>query len=666
METVLAVVRSGTAESLLIFNLFHLLLAGVTLFVLLYQLRPVKEASDVSDRLLAVGFSLIALRFGISTVYFGARFFYGATVPPATLERVTHAVLTCALIIIVAAFRCDISERHRLVEWVVLSCIGVMSLAVVDAMQGSRALLTGAHPHSAAMVVFDLGAIIALAISVAEVGRTGLAQRRAYMVVLGLFGCAFLLHLATAVAGGGMEVFVGQAEEFLVSAALFGFAWLMGERSPKLLDRIFVRLNLTFIVLAVMIMTVTAAMEKYQYIRLAEQRALPFSDFLLNEINRYGARGEDLEHILHHTSVADRVVAEFGNVPELREVKLYLDAQQARFRYTDNWSVRQEVVPRLPEAAHDGASDPNIFPMLIVPLDKRPHSGNRMEFLGTMDYINRYIGKYIIFIYAVFTVVVVMATGIIGIIVAETDRQLQRKYAEVEESHRRLAQAAKLASIGELAGGMAHEINTPITSILSLATHMAEDRGSWGLSTRQRSSLQLIARQAERVSRIVGGLLNFSRQSNLRIADVEVAEVLETAITLMQYRLDAVGIQVQRTVEPGLSVRADAGALTEVVLNLLTNAIDAMPTGGVIRIRACTTPEGVRLEVVDAGIGILPEQLPRIFDPFYTTKDPGRGTGLGLSVSHGIVKRHGGEIWAESTPGAGTTFVVTLPAEAKV
>ncbi|MFB3917522.1 MAG: sensor histidine kinase [Terriglobales bacterium] len=668
MGTISWLVQNGTAETLLIFNLFHVLLAGLTLLVLLYQLRPLKEPADLSDRLLAVVFALLVLRFALLTFSFGTRFFYGAGLQSLPLEHATHALLVCAFIILVATFEALSGNKRRVIPWMLLGCAGAIAITLLDGGLASRLWISGARPHSASMLMCDVVALAAIALSARAVVRNGLPSGRAYLAALALCALALVLHFACALESARAEVFLWEAEEVVLSASLFVFAWVVGERSPNLLDRIFVRLNLTFIVLASLIMLVTAGMEKYQYMRLAEQRSLQFAEFLRNEINR--AKGEDFTEVLRHTSVSDRVIAEFANIPELRRVNVYLGSQQAIFGYTDSWLIKYEIRATTAVASDSAIPEPaNSFQMVSLPLESSPvrNKANRIELLGTMDYIDRYIGKYIIFIYSVFTVVVVLATGIIGIIVAETDRQLKRKYTELEETHRQLTHAAKLASIGELAGGMAHEINTPITSILSLASHMAEDRSAPGLTARQRSSLQLIANQAERVSRIVSGLLNFSRQSQLHLSQVEVAGVLETAITLIQHRLDDHGIRLERQITFGLSVYADAGALTELVLNLLTNAIDAMPSGGTLVVEASSNSEGgVRLAVKDTGVGILPEQMPRIFDPFYTTKEPGRGTGLGLSVSHGIVKKHGGEIWAESEPGAGTTFVVVLPAEARV
>jgi signal transduction histidine kinase len=407
-------------------------------------------------------------------------------------------------------------------------------------------------------------------------------------------------------------------------------------------------------------------MEKYQYLRLAEERSMDLAEFLRGHIIYYQRQGENLERIFHHPEVLRRVVVEFGTMPELREVTVHLDSRRASFRYTKDREVKEEIVrlpgPSSPEA---GTGLPNSFRMISLPLESNAASANRIEFVGTMDYINEYIGKYLMLIYLSFTVMVALATAIIGIIVIDTDRRFGRQYAELQEAHQHLAQAAKLASVGQLAGGVAHEINTPITSILSLASHLAEGKGGTTLTSSQRRSFQIIAQQAERVSKTVGNLLTFSRQSSLELTRIDVEDLLETAITLVQYRLKDGSIRFLRDIKPDLPpVLGDPGRLTEVFVNLLNNSLDSMPKGGKVTVRAYATQEpdsAVRVEITDTGCGIPSEIQNRVFDPFFTTKEPGKGTGLGLSISHGIVKDHGGEIWAQSRPGEGTTAVVTLP-----
>lgn len=669
MDSLLWHLANRTAETQFIFNLFHLLLAGLTLLVLLHQLRANRPGTiAAADRLLALGFFLLVLHFAFFTLHFGTEFFFRKELEWPGWERLCQGLMACGFLLVVAAFLQGHREREtHATQWTLRGCAVVAGVVLLDTLLSSSRVGFGDPLHSAATLIIDLLVLLAVVFGMRAVIRGDDEARRASLLALASMGVVLLLHGAPLFLPQQAGILIWNAEQHVLSVSLFAFAWAAGERSRNLLDRIFVRLNLTFIVLASLIMLITVGMEKYQYLRLAEERSLNLAEFLRGHIVYYRERGERLEDIFRHTEVLRRVVVEFGTLPELREVDIYLEGRRASFRYTQDWEVKEEIV----SLARHGSLEPgpelaNSFQMIRLPIENGADPGNRIEFLGTMDYINEYIGKYIILIYSLFTIMVGLATGIIGIIVSDTDRRLRQQYAELQETHRQLAQAAKLASIGQLAGGMAHEINTPMTSILSLASHLAEERSAATLPPRQRKSLEVIAQQAERVSKIVGDLLTFARHSRLELSRVEVSEVLNTALSLVQYRFRENGIRLRREMAVNLPpILGDANRLTEVFVNGLNNAIDAMPSGGTVLVRAFANPEtnnGVRVEVADTGCGILPEQLPRVFDPFFTTKEPGRGTGLGLSISHGIVKDHGGAIWVESQPGAGTTLVVSLPA----
>ncbi len=663
MQSLLTHLTSRTAETLLILNLFHLLLVGLTLAVLLHQMRANRQSAGRPDRLLTLGFVLLALHFAALTIHFGSAFFLRIELKLAGVERVSHGLLVAGVLLIVAAYM-DFKEAHR-INRVLMGLPILVAMVLLDVSTAAPPLSAAGRPHSIAMIISDLVGLTVVVVGIQAVakGECIWEGRRVRLFALGALAAIFLLDAFPSFLSRPVGIVVWNVEEQLMSLALFAFAWAAGERSSKLLDRVFVRLNLTFIVLASLIMMITASMEKYQYFHLAEERSTNLAEFLRGHVIYYHDQGESLEQIFAHPEVLRRVVAEFGTLPELREVDIHLNGQRATFRYTPDWVVRESIQPDRPQAAPENEGElASSFRMIRLPLGGGAPASDRVEFVGTMDYINSYIGKYLILIYSVFTVIVGLATLIIGMIVADADRQMRRQYAELQEAQQQLAQSAKLASIGELAGGMAHEINNPITSILALSSHMAEDKNAAVLSPRGRKNLQLIARQAERVAKLVGGLLSFSRQTQLHMSTLNIRELLETAFDLVQYRLKG-AITVRREIEPGLPpVAGDASRLTEVFVNLLSNAIDAMPGGGTLTLRARHSPEDdtVRVEIQDSGEGIPAEHLPRIFDPFFTTKAPGRGTGLGLSISHGIIKDHGGEIWARSEPGAGTTLALSL------
>jgi signal transduction histidine kinase len=248
------------------------------------------------------------------------------------------------------------------------------------------------------------------------------------------------------------------------------------------------------------------------------------------------------------------------------------------------------------------------------------------------------------------------------------DERAQRQHEEERRWAEQLRQAEKLAALGELVAGVAHEINNPLTGISAFAELLLEE----GLTPDQRESARLIKREADRAVGVVRDLLAFSRKTEPEHLPLRLDALLEHVVRMRGYALRAGGVAVTLDVAPELPpVRGDEAKLQQVFLNLLLNAEYALREVAsphvTVRVRpACAADalpgEGVVIEVSDCGPGIAPDALARIFEPFYTTKPPGEGTGLGLSVSYGIVQAHGGEITVRSAPGAGTTFAVALPA----
>ncbi|HEY0320818.1 MAG TPA: ATP-binding protein [Pyrinomonadaceae bacterium] len=221
-------------------------------------------------------------------------------------------------------------------------------------------------------------------------------------------------------------------------------------------------------------------------------------------------------------------------------------------------------------------------------------------------------------------------------------------------------QREKLSSIGLLAAGVAHEVNTPLTGVSSytqmLLSMLPENDPKHAL-------LQKVRRQADRASNIVNNLLNFSRTgSATEFTEVDVHRVLDDTLQLLEPQLRRNQIEIARDYEDDLPhVYGNAGKLQQVFTNLLLNARDAIPEGGNITLKTTLADTDVQIAVIDNGIGIAPENIAKIYDPFFTTKGVGRGTGLGLAVTYGIVQEHDGHIAVHSTPGQGTTFRITLP-----
>jgi two-component system, NtrC family, sensor kinase len=230
-----------------------------------------------------------------------------------------------------------------------------------------------------------------------------------------------------------------------------------------------------------------------------------------------------------------------------------------------------------------------------------------------------------------------------------------------------LSQADKLSSIGLLAAGVAHEVNTPLAVISSytqmLAKQLQGDPQKSGL-------LEKITRQTFRASEIVNNLLNFSRTSGSEFGDVDVNKVITDTLGLLDHQFKTSRIEVRSDLTPALSpIHGNPGRLQQVFLNLFLNAKDAMPGGGTLNV-STSNGEAVSVRVSDTGSGIAPEHIHRIYDPFFTTKatpkdGQARGTGLGLAVTYGIIQEHAGKIRVESNPGAGTTFALDFPLSRK-
>jgi two-component system NtrC family sensor kinase len=225
-----------------------------------------------------------------------------------------------------------------------------------------------------------------------------------------------------------------------------------------------------------------------------------------------------------------------------------------------------------------------------------------------------------------------------------------------------LQHSEKMASVGLLAAGVAHEVNTPLTGISSY-TQMLRERIE--KNDPRAELLEKIEKQAFRAAKIINNLLNFSRAAGSELEPLDVNKVLLDVISLVEHQLEGSRIKVRRELAADLPVvRGNENRLQQVFFNLILNARDAMPSGGWLTLATRCDDDTVVVEVRDTGTGIKREDIKRIYDPFFTTKGIGRGTGLGLSVSYGIVQEHGGAIFVESAPGQGTTFQVALPAMA--
>jgi len=230
-----------------------------------------------------------------------------------------------------------------------------------------------------------------------------------------------------------------------------------------------------------------------------------------------------------------------------------------------------------------------------------------------------------------------------------------------------VGRAEKLSAVGRLAAGVVHEINNPLATISACAESLESrvEEGSFGSSPDVddlHEYLGLIRSEAFRCKSITNGLLDFSRMRTGNRFPIDVAEVLKSSARLVSHQKRGDNIEIKFEIDENLTlVNADEGQLQQAIIALATNAIDAMPDGGTIIFRAFPQGNRIVIEIQDTGHGIAPEEVSKIFEPFYTTKEVGKGTGLGLAVCYGIITEHGGRLSVRSNIGAGTTFSMFLP-----
>lgn len=248
------------------------------------------------------------------------------------------------------------------------------------------------------------------------------------------------------------------------------------------------------------------------------------------------------------------------------------------------------------------------------------------------------------------------------------EERVDQKTRELKRTLEEVLHVEKMASIGKMAAVVAHEINNPLSGILTYAKLLRKwiERGQADRDKKQ-DALQcadLIAGESRRCGDLVKNLLTFSRTAPMNVESTDVNAVVNRCVMLVRHQTELGGIQLQLELEEGLPrVQCDGSQIEQVLLALVMNAIDALPRGGNLWLKTRLSKDSreVEFEVRDDGMGIAPEILPRMFEPFLTTKESGRGVGLGLAVSRSIIERHSGKIEVQSEVGKGTTFVIRLP-----
>ncbi|MCX5720170.1 MAG: ATP-binding protein, partial [Nitrospirae bacterium] len=243
------------------------------------------------------------------------------------------------------------------------------------------------------------------------------------------------------------------------------------------------------------------------------------------------------------------------------------------------------------------------------------------------------------------------------------EKKVGEKTEEIKKAHAQLIHSAKLASLGRMAAGVAHEINSPLTGIVTFG-HLLLKRFPEG--SQEKEDIEVVIEQANRCSNIIKGLLSFARATTIDKGPVNINDVLKSSLNMVSRKADFFNITIEQNLDESLpSVKADASQLQQVFLNMILNAADAMDGKGTFTVYTRKVVEDgksfAEVEFTDSGHGISSENMAKLFEPFFTTKPVGKGTGLGLAVSHGIVQEHGGKILVKSKVGEGSSFFVRLP-----
>lgn len=240
--------------------------------------------------------------------------------------------------------------------------------------------------------------------------------------------------------------------------------------------------------------------------------------------------------------------------------------------------------------------------------------------------------------------------------------RLQRAHSDLQKAQKSLIKTEKLASVGTLASGLTHEISSPLAGLKNCLIRIKKNPQK----TQINRYFSLMMNAIQKIEKVVIGLLNFSRRDDYNFKPFNLYKTISRALSLVEYKLEKSDVDIEKNFDEKLiDCIGDSQHIEQVIINLILNAVDAMPQGGKLYISSFLNNSAACIEIEDTGVGIPPENLDKIFDPFFSTKEPGKGTGLGLSVSYNIIREHGGDISAESEENKGTKFIINLPLNLK-
>jgi signal transduction histidine kinase len=662
---------SRTLENRFVFSLFDLLLCGVILLVIVRGRWTQMRAFSVRSRvLLFLAFSSLGASFFLGAVYAGAFLFFRSHFPEAPFDLSMHALWASSWLLLAAsAYQRPLQGQlepaspadARPSAFVFLTPLYLLLAMVALAPVAFRLAQPLANLYPSANIVLDLTNLLLLSWTLIQFYRRPLSGQAFTTGAVALLFLAALLHVCSYFAvETSISIVLWNLEQFTLSLSLLICAVAIGETGRDLFYRVFVRLQMAFIVLGSLMILVITQTEKTEYLASIRTRSDQLAEFVRGNVDYLTQLDEPLSAVVAREDFLQRALLGFGNMPELKVIRIVADSQAATFEIAGTGEIHEGFESVAPAPPRSELDSEEYFLIRALPLSDAVRG--QVEFYGTREFLDRHIGKRIVLIFSLFTAMVLLSTVMIGLVVRGASTTITQQESEIEETQQRLMQTSKLAAIGQLAAGVAHEINNPATVILSRASFLISDDTA-SLPT-VREDLGVIVAQAQRIAQVTDSLLKFSRPQVRSLRPARIEQIIDASLRLVQ---EPNGISVERSLTPGLPfVRVDEESLIRAFENLFRNSIDAMPHGGTLSIRALPDHQqtnGLRLEVSDNGTGISTEDLTRVFDPFFTTKEVGKGTGLGLSIVQSIIEEHHGTIAVESEPGIGTKFIITLPTE---
>jgi two-component system NtrC family sensor kinase len=238
--------------------------------------------------------------------------------------------------------------------------------------------------------------------------------------------------------------------------------------------------------------------------------------------------------------------------------------------------------------------------------------------------------------------------------------ELEEKNRQLEETQSTLIQSEKMSALGQFSAGVAHEIKNPLTGVLTYIKLMLKNITENKINIQEfKERLSIMEQETERCVRIIRNLLDFARQSEFSFKETDINSLIEDSLSFIQHHAELEKVKIIKELNPALpKVNVDPHQIQQVFVNIILNAIQAMPDGGTLTIKTGIDKELVYIKFTDTGVGISKENMKKLFTPFFTTKE--KGSGLGLAVCYGIIEKHKGRIEVESEEGKGTTFTIKL------